>query len=169
MTPLNGQRDPKAKVQIQCVFRLFFPYPLCRHPLCTLPRYGASSRGLSGPSGPNVLESVPESVPENGGDRGSVPGNGVSKKCRRSVKKVSWKLRGHSRDIFWTPGHPPCTRVKWVPFVLLAFFPPFYSICCFKIGHFPFKNVVFWELDKTISGPKRTNGEFGVPNHLKCL
>ena len=45
------------------------------------------------------------------------------------------------------PGHgntttPPRTRVKWVPFVLLALFenfPLFYSIFGFKIGHFPFK------------------------------
>ena len=33
----------------------------------------------------------------------------------------------------------PCTRVSWVPFVLLAFFPLFYSSFCFKIDHFPFK------------------------------
>ena len=34
---------------------------------------------------------------------------------------------------------PPRTRMKWVPFVLSAFFPLFYSIFCFKSGHFPFK------------------------------
>ena len=32
-----------------------------------------------------------------------------------------------------------CTRAKWVPFVLLAFFPLVDSIFRFKIGHFPFK------------------------------
>ena len=48
-----------------------------------------------------------------------------------------------------------CTRVKWVPFVLLAFSPLFYSSFCFKIGHFPFKNVVFWELEEAIFGPEK--------------
>ena len=41
------------------------------------------------------------------------------------------------QSAFGLPVHPPCTRVKWVPFVLLAFFPCF--IFRFKIGHFPFK------------------------------
>ena len=58
-----------------------------------------SYRGLSGPSGPSVPGSVPESVPENGGVRRSVPrgvsgalwapGSGVSKKCPESVPRVS--------------------------------------------------------------------------------
>ena len=53
---------------------------------------------------------------------------------------------------------PPPTRVKWAPFVLLAFLPLFYSIFCFKIGHFPLK---LGSLKIPFSGPKRTNGGFG--------
>ena len=52
---------------------------------------------------------------------------------------------------------PPRTRVKWVPFVLLAFLPLFYSICRFKIGHFPFKTQRFGSLKRPFSGPKKTN------------
>ena len=38
----------------------------------------------------------------------------------------------------WDRGGGWCTRAKWAPFVLLAFFPQFYSLLRFKIGHFPF-------------------------------
>ena len=53
--------------------------------------------------------------------------------------------------------------MKWVPFDLLSFFPLFYSIFCFKIGHFSFKTQCFGSLKNPFSGPKRTNGGFGVP------
>ena len=43
-------------------------------------------------------------------------------------------------------------------------FPLFYSIFRFRIGHFPFKTQCFANsLKRPYSGPKRTNGEFGVP------
>ena len=45
---------------------------------------------------------------------------------------------------------PPRTRVKWVPFVLLAFFPLFYSNWPFSLW-----NVVLWELEKAIFGPEK--------------
>ena len=45
------------------------------------------------------------------------------------------------------------TRAKWVPFVLLAFFPLFYCIICFKIGRFPFKTC-FGSLKKAVTTPQ---------------
>ena len=78
----------------------------------------------------------------------------------RALSKFYRCGASEEKQRFWTiflsaPCPPPRTRVKWVPFVLLAFFPQFYSIFRFKIGHFPFKNVVFWELEKAICGPEK--------------
>ena len=73
-----------------------------------------SYRGLSSPSGPGVPISVPESVPENGGVRQSVPrrrgvpgalwapGSGVSKRCPESVFGASKKCPRHSGDTLGT-------------------------------------------------------------------
>ena len=37
----------------------------------------------------------------------------------------------------WLAEQPgPCTRVKWVPFVLLAFFPPVLQCCLLQIWPF---------------------------------
>ena len=49
---------------------------------------------------------------------------------------------------------PPCTRVKWVAFVLLAFFPCFIVFIPSKLAIFPL-NVVFRELENRIFGPKK--------------
>ena len=57
-----------------------------------------------------------------------------------------WHVPGRSYDnarfqegFLEGSGRVPCTRVKWVAFILSAFFPVFYSIFSFKIGRFPFK------------------------------
>ena len=47
-----------------------------------------------------------------------------------------------------------CTRAKWVPFVLLAFFPCFIVFVASNLAIFPL-NVVFWELGKAIFGPEK--------------
>ena len=57
---------------------------------------------------------------------------------------MAWHIPFQGSEGFRERG---CTRVKWVPFVLLTLFRQFYSIFRFKIGHFPL-NVVFWELEK---------------------
>ena len=71
-------------------------------------------------------------------------------------------------------GRPPvCTHVKWVPFVLLAFFPPcFTAFVASKLAIFPLKHSVLGAWKGHFRAPKRTNGGFWVPrpqNHLKCL
>ena len=51
---------------------------------------------------------------------------------------------------------PPCTRVKWVPFVLWRFFPCFIVFVVSKLAIFPLqRHQVFWELDKAIFGPEK--------------
>ena len=46
---------------------------------------------------------------------------------------------------------PTCTRVNWVPFVLLAFFPFFFGVF---LPQKSFLNAVFWELKWGIWGSK---------------
>ena len=45
---------------------------------------------------------------------------------------------------------PPRTRVKWVPFVLLSFFPCFTVFFVSKLANWP-----FWEPEKAIFGPEK--------------
>ena len=97
----------------------------------------------------------------------------------RLSQQINSQVRFNSGQFFdsfdalggvWSGGG--CTCVKMEPFVLLGFFPQFYSLFRFKIGHFPFKAWCLGSRKGPFSGPKRTNGGFGVPrpqNQLKCL
>ena len=92
-----------------------------------------------------LLGDLRQSVPQNGRVHlhsiDALPGAAAT---LRTVRLANASRRGGGG----------CTRAKWVPFVLLAFFPCFIVFFASKLAIYPLKRSV-WELEKATFGPEK--------------